>query len=298
MKNTFIACLVTLTLFGCKAEKPVDTSPTPLSSTPAKSIATSTPTPKPSATPSESGERQSIIAVYDSCTVYAGATDFYFKTDSDDLIQFRNSNLPEDEQSVELTVDLVDTSNSTEGPPGANPEWVGRRFELTLDDTGEVVSVTPLEADGGQTGDSLPGESDDPSPDLPLLLNVPEGFTAESFGSHEGTAVLINSTEGQVHIFIPNPSISATGPDSIIGEGGLFESNQWSNQEAGRSAQPNLAWATEAFPFFGAEELEGVVYLGQLQEEELRVTVSAKTDKLEEFYGTVTPMLSTMKLRD
>lgn len=170
-------------------------------------------------------------------------------------------------------------------------------------DVGAVATPTIDEESGESSPENAEkslqaAQAADANPDYPVIVAVPEGFTSEMFGSHEGTAVMIDGGGGQVHIFIPNPEVSTTGEESVTGSGGLFESNGWSRQEAGRQTQPNPAWATGAFPFFDSDGKEGVVWLGDFRGTEVRVTASAPEGQLDEFYQQVGPMVTTLELRE
>jgi len=78
-------------------------------------------------------------AIYESATVYAAATDFYFKDTEGNKIEFRESNLP-GEQKVGLPELMLDP-NASEGPPGANPQLVGRTFQLIYDKEGQLKTI-------------------------------------------------------------------------------------------------------------------------------------------------------------
>ncbi len=82
---------------------------------------------------------RSVAVTYRSATVYAGSTDFYFENDDGEIIEFRVSNL-QDEQKIELPDDMLE-SGVLDGPPGANPDLVGEDFMLLYDDRGELIRV-------------------------------------------------------------------------------------------------------------------------------------------------------------
>jgi hypothetical protein len=314
MTKSTCAILLLVLIAGCKGKG--NTSPTavpkarPTSSVTQSASPTPTfPLPQTTASPSsrnpvEEQEYWTTTAVYESCTVYAGATDYYFKSQDGEMLKFRNSNLPQEEKAVKVSVDLVDPGPG-EGPPGANPAWVGRTFLMTLNEKDEVVAAEPLDNEESM-GESSPenakkaleaAKTAESTPDLPVVLVIPEGFTSSASGGHEGTAVIVDGAGGQVHIFIPNPEISSTGKDSVVGENGLLASNGWTSKETGRQSQPPMAWATDIFPFFGADGLEGVVWLGNFSGKEVRVTASAPEDRIDEFYKVVGPMVQSMQLR-
>lgn len=77
-------------------------------------------------------ESRTLLASYQGATVYAGATDYYFEDADNQIVEFRVSNLP-DEQTVELPDNMLDPK-VVEGPPGANPALVGESFLLIYDD--------------------------------------------------------------------------------------------------------------------------------------------------------------------
>lgn len=310
MKKSIALVIFVVTFAGCKGP----TAPVKPSATPAPRAVVSQPSPvpregepSPTATPLEEADYHTEVAVYDSCAVYATATDFYFKTDSGQRLSFRNSNLPEEPKTVQVSVSLLDDAGSSEGPPGANPQWVGKKFLLTVNEKDEIVALEPMpeesEAGAGESNPEnaqLAVEAQQESmahPELPVALVVPHGFEVQSSASHEGEAVFLEGGGGTVHIFLPNPEVSLTGEESVIGAGGLLESNGWSTMEAGRAAQPSLPWASGTYPFFGPEELEGAVWVGQLNGREVRVTVSAPPDEIDSLYGAVGPMLQGMQLR-
>ena len=315
MKKLIWIAVLAIALMGCKAKSTPQTTPTPAST--ANARVSSTPTPQAAA----EDEYHPVVAVYESCTSYTGATDFVFRTDDGKMIQFRYSDLTEEEPTIVLPVPLVDP-NPGEGPPGPNPEWVGRRFLLTLNAKDEVVSLEPIPSD--ESGESNPedakkaleaaaavemGESHPENarkaleatsnqPDLQSVqLTLPTGYTTGEFGSHEGTAVTVQGGPGELHIFLPNSDISVTGEAGVLGENGLFESNGWTTLEAGRQSQPAVGWASASYPFSGPDNLEGVVWVGQLGGREIRVTASAPSDQLDLYYSAIGPTVQGMRLR-
>lgn len=71
---------------------------------------------------------QKIVDVtYESATVYAGRTDYYFKTESGIRVEIGISNMEEDEKTKTPEGML---EKGTEGPPSANPEKVGKPYQL------------------------------------------------------------------------------------------------------------------------------------------------------------------------
>ena len=94
------------------------------------------------ATTKPADQRKRVKATYETCTVYAGATDYYFRNAAGQRLEFRNSNFP-GEKAVQVNVKLVDDSGQSEGPPGPNPFWVGKEFFLIYDDAGNIVEAVP-----------------------------------------------------------------------------------------------------------------------------------------------------------
>ncbi len=102
-----------------------------------RSITTVTETSAPE--PNSATPGRTVLASYQSATVYAGATDYYFEDPSGEIVDFRVSNLSE-EQAVELPNDMLDPG-MVEGPPGANPDLVGEDFLLIYDGEDQLVRV-------------------------------------------------------------------------------------------------------------------------------------------------------------
>lgn len=88
-------------------------------------------------------DHKSEILIYQSATVYAGATDYYFKDQSGTSVEIRVNNLPE-EQTFNVPAGLLE-SNVEEGPPGANPEMIGKSFEIIYDNTGKVIAIRKVD---------------------------------------------------------------------------------------------------------------------------------------------------------
>jgi len=82
------------------------------------------------------------VATYQSATVYAASTDYYFKGKDGKMIEFRVSNLP-GKNEIELPSNLLE-SDVSEGPPGANPDLVGKEFKLIYDNKEELVRVAAI----------------------------------------------------------------------------------------------------------------------------------------------------------
>ncbi len=83
---------------------------------------------------------KALVGIYEDATVYAGSTDFVFQVDGQAQL-FRISNeiyfQIEDGKTVpnyDLPPDLLDPSEEVEGPPGGNPKWMGKTFQIIQTD--------------------------------------------------------------------------------------------------------------------------------------------------------------------
>ena len=84
---------------------------------------------------------KTVIATYEAAVVYAGATDFVFKTENGEQLMIRESNL-EEEQTIEMPDNMVTSSDDDEeGFPDANPELVGKKFEIMYNKKGQIYKI-------------------------------------------------------------------------------------------------------------------------------------------------------------
>jgi hypothetical protein len=194
--------------------------------------------------------------------------------------------------------------------------------------TPAAVTPSPLPVDQGELGESSPdnavrspeasptvedealGESSpenaaravkanraaDSDPNFPAILAVPPGFRFRSATGDEGDSMTVKGDGGEVHIFLPNPDVMGSGLNSVTGPGGTFEASGWKRGFAS-SNQPTVSWSSNAVPFTGPDQLEGVVYLGTVGRREVRVTVSAPADGIDDFFPKVAPMIEDLRLR-
>jgi hypothetical protein len=92
-------------------------------------------------------QNKEIEVTYESCTVYAGSTKFFFKPAQGELIEVSTLNKGmEDEEKyrIKMPNNLVDDSKDLEGLPGANPKMVGKKFKLIYNDKDEVIEIKAL----------------------------------------------------------------------------------------------------------------------------------------------------------
>ncbi len=81
-----------------------------------------------------------IRVKYISATVYASATDYKFIADDGQEITIRVSG---EEGAINPTIpdNMLEPGEDLEGPPGANPEMVGRFMSIEQDPSGKYLRV-------------------------------------------------------------------------------------------------------------------------------------------------------------
>ncbi len=85
-----------------------------------------------------------IVAVYQSCTVYTGSTQYFFQSEKGDTIAVSvlNKELADDETLIAKVPDeLIDNNPNLEGVAGENPKMVGKKFKIVYNPKGEVIEV-------------------------------------------------------------------------------------------------------------------------------------------------------------
>jgi hypothetical protein len=104
-------------------------------------IACANPPKKPSSSKITSN---TVIAIYQDCTVYTMRTEYNFLNEATkEEIKLHISQADEEKQA-DVPKNLIDDSKNLEGVPGANPAMVGRRFVLRYNNGGNIVSVKLL----------------------------------------------------------------------------------------------------------------------------------------------------------
>ncbi len=86
-----------------------------------------------------------IEANYESCAVYASVTRFYFQPSEGNLIEVTvfNEGMDEYPSPIKIPGNLLDDIEDSEGPPGANPALVGKKFKLIYNATDELIEIRP-----------------------------------------------------------------------------------------------------------------------------------------------------------
>ena len=101
---------------------------------------TQTPQNQQSAETTENATPKTVFAIYEQATVYAGRTDYMFEDENGEMLMVEYSNF-EETPSIELTENMLETDENLEGPPGANPEMVGKKFKLSYNADGQVFKI-------------------------------------------------------------------------------------------------------------------------------------------------------------
>lgn len=73
--------------------------------------------------------QQIVVATYESATAYAARTDYGFSTADGEFLLIEGNTF-EQEPIIEVPDNMLETGEEIEGPPGANPELVGKSFNL------------------------------------------------------------------------------------------------------------------------------------------------------------------------
>ena len=123
LKTLFFLALIIAILISCNNKKTSESS---------KDSDTT------SSIPVTAGSTEKVI--YKRATFYAGAVDFYFDDPSGKEVSVRVSHAPEDSGAVYPQI-LLESGDSLEGPPGANPAVVGKPFLLIKNAKGEVREI-------------------------------------------------------------------------------------------------------------------------------------------------------------
>lgn len=91
---------------------------------------------------SEKEETGKIVeATYQNATVYTGKTDYSFFTAEEEEIRIEVSNF-EEKPSIILPDGLLESSDTLDGLPGANPLVQGLLFKLYYSEAGEVYKIS------------------------------------------------------------------------------------------------------------------------------------------------------------
>lgn len=88
---------------------------------------------------SEDALSKTIIATYQEATVYAARTDYAFENEIGELILIEGNVY--DDTAIDIPDNMLDDDEEIEGPPGANPDLVGKRFLLHYNTEGILFKI-------------------------------------------------------------------------------------------------------------------------------------------------------------
>lgn len=81
-----------------------------------------------------------ITATYQQATVYTGRTDYLFEDEIGGMLMVEYSNFDEI-PPIELPENMLENDEELEGPPGANPELIGKKFKISYNEEGNVYKI-------------------------------------------------------------------------------------------------------------------------------------------------------------
>lgn len=84
-----------------------------------------------------------VVATYESAASYAARTDYGFSVGEEFILI--EGNTFEEEPIIELPDNMLESDEELEGPPGANPELVGKSFNLYYNSDGIVYKIELVE---------------------------------------------------------------------------------------------------------------------------------------------------------
>lgn len=123
MKNIFFSALLLVIIASCNNKK-----------------STATPAGKDTVavTPPVTDNNQKVT--YQSAIYYTGRVEFHFQDEKGGDVRVDISNMPEDSGAVYPKY-LLESGDTLEGPPGANPAMVGKPFLLIKNAAGDVKEI-------------------------------------------------------------------------------------------------------------------------------------------------------------
>ena len=90
----------------------------------------------------DSYHNQEVIATYQSASIYATATHYYFETEEGQEILVAKR--MDEETPVRLPDNMLEEFELGESPPDANPAFIGNIFTLYFNEKGLVYKVIPI----------------------------------------------------------------------------------------------------------------------------------------------------------
>jgi|CXWL01.1.fsa_nt_gi hypothetical protein len=124
MKNIFFLVSILLVLVSCGSKKSSSSTDATKDTTATKPIVAD----------------NSQKVTYQSATYYTGRVEFHFNDEAGADIRIDISNIPEDSGAIYPKY-LLESGDTLEGPPGANPAMVGKPFLLIKNAAGDVKEI-------------------------------------------------------------------------------------------------------------------------------------------------------------
>ncbi len=91
----------------------------------------------------ESYHNQEVIATYQSASIYAVTTHYYFETEEgQEILVIKGM---DEETQVSLPKDMLEELELENELPDANPEFIGNMFTLYFNEKGKVYKVIPIQ---------------------------------------------------------------------------------------------------------------------------------------------------------
>ena len=133
MKAFILSLFTLLLLFSCQSD------PASQEENAGSSDKTETPAPESEAA-SDPAKQQTMELTYESAAVYAGKTEYAF-LDGNGKQQLISVSNEENVSKIKMPDNMLEDDENLEGPPGANPEMVGKSFEFVFDQSGNMIEV-------------------------------------------------------------------------------------------------------------------------------------------------------------
>lgn len=89
-------------------------------------------------------EGKTVVATYQSAASYAARTDYAFEN-AVGVVLLIEGNTFDQEPTLELPDNMLETGEEIEGPPGANPDLVGKSFMLYYNADNMVYKIELVE---------------------------------------------------------------------------------------------------------------------------------------------------------
>lgn len=86
--------------------------------------------------------KEGRVATYENASVYAASTEYVFQSEEGKRIFVRHNQFPEKGiPNPIIPENMLESGEDIEGPPGANPDMVGKQFVIVYKEHGEILGV-------------------------------------------------------------------------------------------------------------------------------------------------------------